>query len=130
MREEKREEGQLGVCCNRRRGGKKKVAIVLYIPLENPSYDQAKFPFSLSVLPPPPPLYKHQHTWSEFVEEGLASVSAFSEERPNLHCYIDVIAHLFVLIVQSTWNEEKKVIEHFQIHSYVYIGHSILRKNP
>lgn len=89
-RGKEREEGQLGVCCNCKRGGKK-VGIVLYIPLENPNYDQAKFPFSHSFLPPPPSLYKHQHTCSEFVDESLASVSAFAEERPNLHCYIDVI---------------------------------------
>lgn len=80
----------MGVCCNCKRGGKK-VGIVLYIPLENPNYDQAKFPFSHSFLPPPPSLYKHQHTCSEFVDESLASVSAFAEERPNLHCYIDII---------------------------------------
>lgn len=100
----------MGVCCNCRRGGKK-VGIVLYIPLENPNYDQAKFPFSNSFLPPPPSLYKQQHTCSEFVDESLASVSAFAEERPNLHCYIDVITkflrgkkatELFQIILMST----------------------------
>ena len=65
----------------RKTGGKtgsvlqpQEVAIVLYIPPENPSSDQAeRFPS----LPGPHPhrLYKHRHTWSQFVDEGLASVS-------------------------------------------------------
>lgn len=78
MRGKEREEGQLGQHSNHTTRRGKKVAIVLYIPLENPSSGQAKFLFSLYALPPPPPLYKHQHTWSEFVDEGLASVLAFS----------------------------------------------------
>lgn len=57
------------------------------------------------------------------MDEGLASVSAFPEERLNLQTLLlVVIAQLFVPIEQSiTWRrEEKKVKELSQIHSYVY----------
>lgn len=90
---------------------KKKVAIVLYIPPKNS--DQANL-FSLC-HPPPPSLYKHQHTWSEFVDEGLASVSVFSEQKTQfIETIVGVFAQLFVLIEQATTQErEQKKLEDF-----------------
>lgn len=91
---------------------KKKVAIVLYIPPKNS--DQANL-FSLCHPPPPPSLYKHQHTWSEFVDEGLASVSVFSEQKTQfIETIVGVFAQLFVLIEQATTQErEQKKLEDF-----------------
>ena len=58
-KEEKEREGKRGrrenwECAATR--GVKKVAIVFYVPLENPGSDQANFFLSLSSPPRPPPL--------------------------------------------------------------------------
>lgn len=113
----KEKEGEGGgnnwECAEITRGKKKKkLLLCCTFPLRIPTRPI----YSLSVTPPPPPsLYKHQHTWSEFVDEGLASVSVFSEQKTQfIETIVGVFAQLFVLIEQATTQErEQKKLEDF-----------------
>ena len=69
---------------------------MLYIPPENP--DQANF-FSLCHPHSHPPLYKHQHTWSEFVDEGLAVA------EPVDYCSIPIHTKSCVDMLAGSWTE-------------------------
>lgn len=84
-REGKRGRRDNWECAAATRRGEKKLLLCCTFPSRIPVLSRPIFS-SLSVVPPPPPLrlYKHQHTWSEFVDEGLASVSVSSEQRLNL----------------------------------------------